>query len=131
MNELLGQIREAMPSDIQEAQELLQMRENVINQALLEAKRIRNTAEEEAKASIKESEITKEARKKSEEMMEETQRKAQRILDEADAQAHNRGAGADEYALASLQQLEEHLLQVLSTVQQGIVVLDVEREPSA
>ena len=131
MSELLDQIREAMPSDIKEAQELLQMRENVINQALLEAKRIRSTAEEEAKALVKESEITKEARKKSEDLIAETQRKAQRILDEADAQARSRGAGADEYALASLQKLEEQLLQVLSTVRQGIVVLDVEREPSA
>lgn len=130
LTELLGQIRAALPTDIQEAQELLQMRENLINQAIMEARRIKNAAEEDARARVGESEITKEARKQSEEFVEEAQRKAQRILDETDAQANTRRASADQYAQAALQKLEEELSQVLDTVRHGIEILDAEKEPS-
>lgn len=128
--DLVSKIRSAIPVDIQEAQELLQMRENLINQALLEARRIKSTADEEARTLIKESEITKEAQKGSEEIAADTQRRAQHILDEADAQARDRRARADEYAQATLQGLEEELARLLDTVHHGIALLEVEREPS-
>ena len=131
LTELVAQIRVAIPEDIQEAQDLLQMRENVINQALLEARRIRGTAEEEVRARVTESEITKDARKQSEEIIEEAQLRAQRILDETDNQAHARRAGADRYAQATLQKLEEELAQVINTIRNGIQVMDTEKEPSA
>jgi len=131
LTELVNQLRVAIPVDIQEAQDLLQMREDVINQALLEARRIRSTAEKEAMDRVTESEITKDARKQSEEIIEEAQRKAQRILDESDTQANARQAGADQYAQATLQKLEEELTQVVNTIRNGIQVMDTEKEPSA
>ncbi|MBF8266863.1 MAG: hypothetical protein HW388_371 [Dehalococcoidia bacterium] len=131
LTDLVAQMREAMPSDIQEAQELLQMRENLINQALMEARRIKTIAEGEAKARVNESEITKAALKSSDEMVAEAQRRAQRILDEANAQANARRAGANEYAQATMQQLEGELLEVLSTVRRGLDVLDGGKKPSA
>jgi hypothetical protein len=129
--ELVRQIRVAIPADIQEARDLLQMRENVINQALLEAKRIRNVAEEEARARVTENEITKDARKQSEETIEEAQRTAQRILDETDTQANARRAGADQYAQATLLKLEQELAQVIDTIRNGIEAMDAEKEPSS
>ena len=131
LTELVRQIRIAVPADIQEARDLLQMRENVINQALLEAGRIRSAAEEEARARVAESEITKDARKQSEKTIEEAQRKAQRILDETDSQANARKAGADQYAQATLQKLEQELTQVVNTIRNGIQVMDAEKEPFA
>ncbi|MBI2856580.1 MAG: hypothetical protein HYX93_07025 [Chloroflexi bacterium] len=129
--ELVARIRSAIPVDIQEAQDLLQMRESLINQALTEARRIRSAAEEEARSLVKENEIAKEARKHSDELTTEAQRRAQRILDEAESQASSRRAGADEYAQIALQKLEEELTGLLETVRHGIEVLEVEREPSA
>ena len=129
--ELVRQIRVAVPADIQEARDLLQMRENVINQALLEAKRIRSTAEDEASARVAESEITKDASKQSEETIEEAQRKAQRILEATDTAANARRAGANQYAQATLQKLEQELAQVISTIRNGIEVIDTEKETSA
>jgi len=129
--ELVRQIRVAIPADIQEARDLLQMRENVINQALLEAKRIRNVAEEEARARVTENEITKDARKQSEETIEEAQRTAQRILDDTDTQANARRAGADQYAQATLLKLEQELAQVIDTIRNGIEAMDAEKEPSS
>jgi len=131
LTELVRQIRLAIPADIQEAHDLLQMRESVISQALLETNRIRSTVEEEARARVAESEITKDARRQSEEIIEEAQNRAQRILDETDIQANARRAGADQYALATLQNLEQELAQVINTIRNGMQVMDTEKEPSA
>lgn len=131
LTELVGQIRVAMPADIQEAQDLLEMRDNVLNQALSEAREIRRAAVEEAKARVTQTEIAREAQKKSEEIIEEAQRKAQRILDEIDSQAYARRAGADQYAQATLHKLEKDLIEVMNTIRNGIQVMDAEKETSA
>jgi hypothetical protein len=107
------------------------MRENLINQALLEARRIRSASEDEARSRVKESEVTKEAKIKSEEIIEEAQRKAQRVLDEVDNQVNSRRAEADQYAQATLLKLEEELSQALTTIRHGIEVTETEKEPSA
>ena len=131
LTELVNKIRSAVPEDIQEAHDLLQMRESLINQSLLEARHIRNAAEDEAKSRVSESEITKEAEKRSEEIIEEAQRRAQRVLDETDIQATTRRAGADKYTQDSLLKLEEELSQILTTIRHGIEVTVTEKEPSA
>jgi cell division septum initiation protein DivIVA len=128
---LVDQIRSAIPEDIQEAQDLLLMRENLINQALLEARHIRSSSEDAAKSRVAESEITKEAEKRSEEIIEEAQRRAQRVLDETDTQATTRRAGADKYTQDTLLKLEEELSQILITIRHGISTVEVEKEPSA
>lgn len=130
ITELVNHIRAAVPADIQEAEDLLLMRENLINQALLEARHIRSTSEQEAKARVSESEITKDANRRSEEIIEETQRKAQRILDETDIQASARREGANQYAQAALLKLEEEISQLLTTVRHGIEAMETEKEPS-
>ena len=129
--ELVNQIRSAVPEDIQEAQDLLQMREKLINQALLEGRHIRSASEDEARSRVTESEITKEAKKRSGEIIEEAQHRAQRVLDETDAQVTTRRAGADKYTQETLLKLEEDLSQILTTVRHGIEVTETEKEPSA
>lgn len=131
LTELVGQIRVAIPADIQEAQDLLEMRDNVLNQALSEAREIRKAAEEEARARVTQTEISREAQKKSEEIIEEAQQKAQRILDEIDSQADARRTGADQYAHATLHKLERELTEVMNTIRNGIEVMDAEKETSA
>ena len=120
MAELVSQIQSALPADLQEAQEFLQMRENLINQALSEARRIRTSSEDEARSRVKESEVLREAHKQSEDIVAEAQRRAQRVLEEADMQANSRRADADRYAQATLAKLEEELSNVLTTIRHGI-----------
>jgi cell division septum initiation protein DivIVA len=120
MAELVSQIQSALPADLQEAQEFLQMRENLINQALSEARRIRTSSEDEARSRVKESEVLREAHKQSEDIVAEAQRRAQRVLEEADMQANSRRADADRYAQATLTKLEEELSNVLTTIRHGI-----------
>ena len=128
--ELVDQMRVAVPRDVQEAQDILHKREEVINQALREAKRIKTAVETESRSRLEENEVMKEARRKSEEVVEEAQRRAQRILDQADAQAHASRTGADDYSQEALYKLEQEIAGVLSTVRRGIEVLDTGRQPA-
>ncbi|MDE2860738.1 MAG: hypothetical protein OYI31_07140 [Chloroflexota bacterium] len=125
--ELVSQIQTALPADLQEAQDFLQMRENLINQALSEARRIRTSSEDEARNRVGESEVLREAHKQSDDIVAAAQQRAQRILDEAEAQATARRADADKYAESTLQKLEEELSQVLSTVRRGIDAMSATR----
>ncbi len=128
--DLVAKISVAVPRDLEEAQDLLQMREKLMNQALSESRRIRVSAEEEAQTLTKDSEIVKEARDQSDKLATEAQLKAQRVLTEADDQVKQRISGADEYAHNTLRKLEDDLEELLATVRRGLDVIDIEEDSS-
>lgn len=130
ISDLLMQIRAAIPTDVQEAQDLLGMRQNLIDQALVETRRIKTSAEEDARNRVKDSEITKEAKTQAEEIVTAAQGKAQRILEEAASQADATKQDADRYAHSALQKLEHEVTTLLETVRGGIELLDAKKEPS-
>lgn len=127
---LLMQIRAAIPADVQEAQDLLGMRQNLIDQALVETRRIKTSAEEDARNRVKDSEITKEARAQAEEIITAAHGKTQGILEEAASQTAASKQDADRYAHSTLQKLEHELATLLETVRGGIGLLDSEKEHS-
>ena len=126
-----NQIREAIPVDLKEAQELLQMRDRVINQALTEANRVKAAADEDAKIRVAESEVTRDAQTLADSLILDAQSRAERILAEAEARARARIDGADSYAVETLQQLEEELSETLTTVKRGLESLNGQREKSS
>ena len=109
LSSLAEQIRDAVPVDLSEAQELLQMRERLINQALLEASRVKNAADEDARMRVAESELTRDAQHQADAVVTDAQSRASKMLAEAEAQARSRIEGADTYVQETLQQLEETL----------------------
>jgi cell division septum initiation protein DivIVA len=127
LTQLITQIRSAIPEDIQEAHDLLQIRENLISQAVLEASTIRSASEADAKARVTQSELTKGAEKLSNEILEEANRKAQDVLDETENQADTRRLGADEYAQTTLLELEKDLSKILNTIRRGIESMEIEK----
>ena len=138
--------------DSREAAEVLRMKESILNQAYLEAKRIRTSAEEEAgrltvqadneyRTKVGESSVLKRAEEISQEMQEQAgyesqqilqdaQRKAYRIVSEAENVALARRDGADSYAREVLFNLEEQLADILGQVRRGIDALNLEVEAS-
>ena len=126
-----NQLRESVPVDLREAQELLQMRDRVINQALTEANRVKSAADEDAKMRIAESEVTRDAQNQADMMILAAQSRAERVLSEAEAKARARIEGADSYALETLQQLEEDLTETVNTVRRGLESLNAQREKSS
>ena len=117
---LANEIRDAIPVDLSEAQELLQMRERLINQALLEANRVKNAADEDARMRVSDSELTRDAQHQADSVIADAQSKASKLLADAEAQARGRIEGADNYAQETLKRLEEDLAETLSIVQRGL-----------
>ena len=150
MSDQLGSVD--MSDDIREASEVIRMKESILNQAYLEAKRIRTNAEEEVvnltsqaeteyRTKVGESSVLKRAGEISQEMQEQagyesqqilqdSQRKAYRIVSEAENVALARRDGADSYAREVLFNLEEQLADILGQVRRGIDALNLEVEAS-
>jgi len=142
----------SVPADMQEASEVIKMKESIINQAYMEAKRIRGVAEEEATAlssaaqqehasKVDDSEILRaaelkgqgireEAAYEAQQILQDSQRKAYRMINESDSAAVSRRDGADHYAREVLFNLEEQMADVLGQVRRGIDALKLETESS-
>lgn len=144
------QLSTTIPADILEAKEVLKLKDSIVNQTQLEAKRIREEALQEAEAIISsarqehesklnESELTRAAEAKADEtnqgamqeaqqIIQSAQRKAYRIIDESERIAAERKEGADQYARETLFDLEERLSSLLGQVRRGIDTLGVEAD---
>jgi vacuolar-type H+-ATPase subunit H len=142
----------SVPAMVQEAKEILNQRDSIINQAYLEAQRIKGSAEQGAVDiaaaaekehifKVDETEIVKAAEAKAqgtqdEAMMEsslilqDAQRKAYQIQEEAEATADSRRDGADRYTREVLFNLEEQLAEALGQVRRGIDSLRPEEVPA-
>jgi hypothetical protein len=120
---LIDQMRLSLPRNVQDADEVLQRREQIINQTMLDARRIRSVAETDARALVGESELVKSAKKRAEEVVQEAELKAQRIMQAAETTIRKKRVGADQYAQQSLAELEEQVLNILNVIHAGQRVL--------
>ena len=127
---LVDQLRVSIPQDISAADEVLRKREELLNQSLGEAKRIRTSAETELRSRVGEAELVKEAEKEAQAIAEEAEEKAQQILDVAETQAATKRTSADRYAQEQLYKLEEEVNRLLGTVRNGIEVLEAQQKIS-
>lgn len=123
LQELLDQLRLAIPEDIKAAQEILSRKDNLFAQAQMEARQIKGEAEEEFRTKVSESELVKAARHRADSIVTDAQRKAQRLLEQANAEAKARKTEADAYASEVLRNLDKQLTTLLSTVRRGLEVL--------
>ena len=110
---------------------MLKKREELLNQSLAEARRMRASAENEYRSRVDESELVKEATKQAEKIVEEAQQKAQHVLDLADNDARSRRDMADQYAQEVLYKLEQEIAGVLTTVRHGIDALEPRQSTTA
>ena len=116
---IIDQIRLAVPRNVQEAQEVLERREQIINQTMLDARRIRAVAETDARALVDESELVKSAKRRGDEIVAEAEQKAIRMVKATEQHIRSKQAGADQYAQESLAGLEEQVLTILNVIHAG------------
>ena len=141
-------IQTSIPASIREAATVIAQKESIVNQAYLEAQRMKKAAEQEAsgvamaaqeehQAKVDESTIVASSQAKAEQIQggamteaqqitQDAQRKAYRLLSEAEASAQARIDGADQYAREVLFGLEERMSETLSQVRRGIDSLKTE-----
>ena len=118
--ELVEQLRLAIPQDVRSAQEVIEKKDNILNQAQIDARRTRSEAEEEFKARLDQNELIVAARRQSEETVSDAERKADRLMEQAEVESRTTRAEADAYVAQSLRNLEGELTSVLSSVRKGL-----------
>ena len=148
----MAELRIALPTELEEAQEIVQRRDELINHALTESGRIRSSIEDErleriqstdlvqdardqaqlvaATATTEASEVTDEAQKKADKILLDAEKTAQSIRDEAERSSQERVDGANHYAQDVLYKLEQELSQQLGSARRGIEALQTQRQVS-
>ncbi len=129
--EVVDQLRAAVPQDVRDAQQILEKREGIINQALMDARKVKSSADQESKAKVDQSELVKASQKRSDEISTDTQRKADKILADAQRQVEAMRGDADRYALDVLSKLEAQLNAQLNAARRGIEQLEQTAQAAA
>jgi vacuolar-type H+-ATPase subunit H len=106
--DILDQIRVALPEEIKQARRLNAERDSIIAEAEARAQQIIREAEERAAEKVQEHVIVRQAQLRAEQVEAEAERRSAEIRREA-----------EEYAYATLSELESELEQLLLTVRKG------------
>jgi vacuolar-type H+-ATPase subunit H len=114
--DIIDQMRITIPAGIKQAKRIQQERERIIAQAQEEAERIVTLAREQAANLTNDHEVLKTA-----------ETKAEALLKQAQQQAEDTKAGADDYVIEVLSELEEQLMVSLTTVRNGLKAVQRER----
>ncbi len=109
INNVIDQMREAIPAAIKRAERIEAEREKILAQATEEAERIRALARQEAEEMVSRHAVTAKANSEAEQTMTEAYYAADRVRH-----------GADEYSLSVLAQLEQDMVRALRVVQNGL-----------
>lgn len=110
--DIINEMRSRVPEEVRQAKRTERERERIIAQAHEEAERIVALSKERAKVVLAQEEIVRGAEARSETIVERAEHEANRIKTEA-----------DDYVIAVLSQLESQLGGLLTTVQNGIRVV--------
>jgi cell division septum initiation protein DivIVA len=118
--ELLDQLRAAVPEEIRQAKRVNQESERILERAQEEAEHVKARAQEQAAFLIGEQGLTLEAERRSDEMLRAAAEQSEEIR-----------RGADEYAASVLIRLEGECVKALQSIKRGLAMLDARRVPTA
>ena len=121
--ELVEQLRLGIPQDVRSAQEVIEKKDAILNQAQFDARRVRTEAEKEFAARLDQNELMVATRRKVEELEEETERRTTRLLEQAEAESRKSRAEVDSYVIQTLRNLDRELTSVLTSVRKGLDTL--------
>lgn len=121
--ELVDQLRLAIPQEVRSASEVLSQKDNILNQAMMDARRTKSQAEDEYRVRLDQSEITGLAQKRAEDTINDAEERAERLLKQTETESRSKRNEADAYALRSLRALEKQLNNISDSVRKGIDML--------
>jgi vacuolar-type H+-ATPase subunit H len=138
MLDVIDQMRLAVPADMRQAQQILEMRDQILTDAHEKAQQTIALAETERHVRIEESSVVREAQERSHQMLMDAEARARQTIAEADATAaaHLSEAAeaatrqlddADQYALEVLHRLENQLQAFLESIRMSIGSLQEKR----
>lgn len=118
--ELVDQLRLSIPQEIRAAEEVLGSKDEIVNQAMAEARRTRVQADDEYRTRMNDNEILTKAQARAEETIREAEQRSAKLLRQSEEEARSRRADADAYALRSLRALEQEINVIAGSVRKGI-----------
>jgi hypothetical protein len=114
--DIIDQMRISIPEEVKKAQQVFSQKDRVLAQAQEEANRTLALAREKADQLVEKDAIAQEA-----------QHRSGQILEQARMEAENVKAGAEQYSMDALMNLEVELERLLNQVRNGIQVLEQKR----
>ena len=117
--ELVDQLRLQVPEEIRSAGEVLTQKDQIISQAMIEARRAKTKAEDEFKEKLGQNEL----RKRADDLLLEAENRAARMIEQAEAECNTKRTEADAYALRALRAFERELNSLNGSVRKGIDML--------
>ena len=128
---LLDNLRQELPNELANAQEIMDSRDEILNQARGESEQIISRAKDTAEQMIEESKIVQESKEKAELIMEQTKAQAKELYETSYQQARQLRLNANNYA----NQVFDHLilnvgnaLEVLKQARDELQKMPVEPE---
>ena len=88
--ELVDQLRLAVPQELRAAEDVLIRKDEIVNQAMLEARRTRSQADDDYRERVDKNEILAKAESRAETTLRDAEERAQRMLHQAEAEASSR-----------------------------------------
>jgi hypothetical protein len=138
MLDVIDQMRLAVPNDLRQAQQILEIREQIIEEAHESARQTVARGEQERERKIEESSVLREAQERSQQLLMDSEARARGVIAEADATAaaHLSEAAeaaskqlddADHYALEVLRRLETQMQAFLDSIRASMASLSEKR----
>ena len=114
--DIIDQMRISIPEEVKKAQQVQAQKDRVMAQAQEEANRTLQLAREKADTLVEK-----------EGLVQDAKRRAEQILQQARLEAENIKAGADQYSMDSLKNLEAELERLMTQVRNGVQMLEQKR----
>ncbi len=138
--DLIDQMRVTVPTELREAQEVLQQKDEVLAGAREESQLLLARAQQEVEERLSETEIVKAAQARSEELLHQAEEQAEVMLrdtedrirsrlGQAETVAAQQMDEADRYALEMLKKLESQLSAFLGSVRAGVDSMENRTQP--
>lgn len=113
MLDVIDQMRLAVPADLRQAQQLLEIREQILEEAHETARQAIERGEQERARRIDENSVLREAEDRSQQLLMDSQARARQVIAEADATAASHLSEAAEAASKQLDDADQYALEVL------------------
>lgn len=121
--ELVDQMRLSIPQEVKAAEEVLAQKDQIVNQAMVEARRTKSNAEQEYHQRIDQNDLVLSAEARAQETLRDAEQRATRMLTQSEAESSSRRSDADAYALRSLRTLEQEITAIAGSIRKGIDLL--------
>ena len=121
--ELVDQMRLSIPQEVKAAIEVLAQKDQIVNQATLDARRTKSDADQEYRQRMDQSDLVVSAEARAQDTLRDAEQRASRLLNQSESESTSRRSDADAYALRSLRALEQEISAIAGSVRRGIDLL--------